>query len=80
LYTNLSVYENETRVRSENNQIVVLLPDSFEHQKSVWVTVEDTDPRQEKLLKMASAAKDPLFLADIQTVQEDFKNIDFEIL
>lgn len=64
----------------KNNQIVVMLPDSFKDQKSVWVTVEDADPRQEKLLKMASAAKDPLFLADVKAVSDDFKETDFENL
>lgn len=62
------------------NQIVVLLPSSFKNQKSVWVTIEDADPREEKLLKMASAVKDPLFLADIQSVQDYFKEVDFENL
>lgn len=58
-----------------NNQIVILLPDSFKNQKQVRVTLENTMSRNEKLSLLRSASKDPLFLADVKSVQKDFSSI-----
>jgi len=63
-----------------NNQIVILLPDSFKNQKSVRVTLENTMSRKEKLSLLRSASKDPMFLADVQSVQSDFEGVEFENL
>ena len=63
-----------------NNQIVILLPDSFKNQKSVRVTLENTMSRKEKLSILRSASNDPMFLADIQSVQSDFEGVEFENL
>ena len=63
-----------------NNQIVILLPDSFKNQKSVRVTLENTMSRKEKLSLLRSASNDPMFLADIQSVQSDFDGVEFENL
>ena len=60
-----------------NNQIVILLPDSFKNQKSVRVTLENTMSRKEKLSLLRSASNDPMFLADIQSVQSDFEGVEF---
>jgi hypothetical protein len=58
-----------------NNQIVILLPDSFKNQKQVRVTLENTMSRNEKLSLLRSASKDPLFLADVKSVLSDFSSI-----
>ncbi len=45
--------------------------------KKVLVTLEDVaESREEKLLMLAEAAKGPLFLADLEEVNNDFKDID----
>lgn len=58
----------------KNNRLVIDLPAGMRGRKKVLVTVEDAlDEREEKLLLMAQAASDPLFLADVKEVADDFK-------
>ena len=65
----------------KNNQLLINLPDGFKKRKRVKVIIEDYDDEMEDKIKlMKKASKDPLFLADIEEVSEDFKNIDKEIL
>jgi hypothetical protein len=61
----------------KNNRLTIDLPAGMKNRKRVMVTVEDVvGSHDEKLLMMAEAAKDPLFLADLEEVNDDFKDID----
>lgn len=63
----------------KNNRLVIQLPDSLSGRKKLLVTLEDTlDEHEEKLLLMAKAAVDPLFLEDLREVNEDFKDVEGE--
>jgi len=65
----------------KDNQLLINLPDGFKKKKRVMVIIEDIKEEQEDKFKlMKKAAKDPLFLADIEEVNEDFKNIDKELI
>lgn len=67
-------------VRVSDQQIILDLPDSF-HQKRVMIVVEDiADERADKIKLMREAANDPLYLADMQEVQDDFRAIDGETI
>jgi hypothetical protein len=64
-----------------NNQIVLTLPPSFVDRQSVTVIVDDQfETKAQKLSMLKEAAKDPLFLADIEEVKKDFNSIDLESL
>jgi hypothetical protein len=61
----------------KNNRLTIDLPVGMKNRKRVLVTVEDVvGGRDEKLLMMAEAAKDPLYLADLEEVNDDFKDIE----
>jgi hypothetical protein len=63
----------------KNNQLIINLPEDFRNKKSVFVTVEDSvDKYSEKMLLLKKAATDPLFIADIKEIKDDFKTIDLE--
>ncbi|MBK7764314.1 MAG: hypothetical protein IPI46_13375 [Bacteroidetes bacterium] len=63
----------------ENNRVVITLPDSFKGKDKLIVTVEDlVETKLEKISLLAQAANDPLFIADIMEVSEDFKIADTE--
>lgn len=67
-------------MRVSDQQIILDLPDSFQ-QKRVMIVVEDiADERADKIKLMRDAANDPLYLADMQEVQADFRAIDGETL
>ena len=67
-------------VRVSDQQIILDLPDLFQ-QKRVMIVVEDiADERADKIKLMRDAANDPLYLADMQEVQADFRAIDGETL
>jgi hypothetical protein len=64
-----------------NNQVVVTLPATFSNMKQVTVFVDDyVDIKSQKIEMMKMASNDPLFLADIKEIQEDFDSIDHETL
>ena len=64
-----------------NNQLIITLPENFRGKKKVLVTVDDSiSTTAEKLLLLKSAASDPLFLADIKEIGNDFGSIDNETL
>lgn len=64
-----------------NNQIVVTLPPNFCEKQLVTVVIDDrVESKSQKLAMLKEAAKDPLFLADIEEVQKDFDSIDHETL
>jgi hypothetical protein len=62
-----------------NNQVTITLPKEFKGKKQVLVILDDqVGEYLKKLELMKLAADDPLFLADLQAVQEDFSIIDNE--
>ena len=64
-----------------NNQLIITLPENFRGKKKVLVTVDDSiSTNDEKLLLLKNAASDPLFLADIKEIGNDFGSIDHETL
>lgn len=65
----------------KNNQIILTLPPDFRDKKQVVVYVDDQiDVKSQKLDELKMAAKDPLFLADIQEIHADFDSIEHETL
>jgi hypothetical protein len=63
----------------KNDRLVIDLPAGMRGRKKVLVTVEDAlESEEEKMLLLAQAATDPLFLADVKEVTNDFKDIDQE--
>ncbi len=66
---------------NNKKQLIIRLPDSFKSKKRVKVTVEDADDdKATKIALLKKASKDPLFLSDIQEIQDDFKYADSEDL
>lgn len=64
----------------EGGQLVLTLPPSFDSKK-VKVIVEDLpDKWSAKWQLMQQAAKDPLFLADMNEVNKDFDAIEGETI
>jgi len=64
----------------QNNQLIINLPSSFRNKKRVRVIVEDDDlGYSDKINLLKKASTDPLFLADIDEVNDDFKNSDKEL-
>jgi hypothetical protein len=64
----------------EGGQLILTLPASFESKK-VKVVVEDLPEKwAAKWQLMQQAAKDPLFLADMEEINQDFDAIDGENL
>lgn len=62
-----------------NNQIVIELPKTFLGKKKVMVTINDIDEKKDqKNLIMKHALNDPLFVADLNEVNDDFSAIDNE--
>ncbi|CAG5068015.1 hypothetical protein DYBT9623_00743 [Dyadobacter sp. CECT 9623] len=53
----------------ENNQVILTLPPDFRNKKQVTIYVDDQiDVKSQKIEAMKAAAKDPLFLADIEEI------------
>ena len=64
-----------------NNQVVINLPPNFVNIQQVTVVIEDViDTKAQKLEQLKAALNDPLFLADIKEVQNDFDAVDPETL
>lgn len=65
----------------KNNQVIIDLPADFKNKKKVLVIVDDSlDTKTEKLALLKQAASDPLFIADIKAIADDFGVIDHETL
>lgn len=63
-----------------DNKLVITLPPGFKD-KEVVVTIDDMpNGQKDKLLLMRQAAQDPLYLADLNEVNDDFKTIDHETI
>ena len=66
---------------SNNNQLIITLPDTFKNKKRVLVTVDDLiDSKTLKMELLKQASNDPLFLSDIKEINDDFNHIDSETL
>ena len=66
-----------TTGRVKGNRVVVALPPYFPENKEVTITIDDAlDVRTEKMNLLKKAVQDPMFLADIREIQEDFEDID----
>ena len=64
-----------------NNQVIVTLPADFGNKKQVTVVIDDeVDTKAQKLELLKQAVNDPLFLADIKEIHQDFDSIDHETL
>jgi hypothetical protein len=65
----------------KNNQVIVTLPADFSGKKEVTVVVDDQiDNKRLKFEQLKMASADPLFLADVEEIHQDFSSIDNEIL
>ena len=63
-----------------DTRLVITLPGSFKN-KRVIVTITDVpDKVQDKMALMKMGAVDPLFLADLKEVNDDFESIEHETL
>lgn len=57
------------------DQLLINLPESFRKKKRILVVIDDSvDSKTEKMERMKMATKDPLFIADIERVTDDFRN------
>ncbi len=64
-----------------NNQVIITLPPDFSNKKLVTVLIDDlVDTKNQKLEQLKEALNDPLFLADVKEVHNDFDSIDYENL
>ena len=65
----------------KDNKIILTLPPDFIDKKQVTIYVDDqVDARSQKLEALKKASNDPLFLADIKEIKEDFYAIDQETI
>ncbi len=65
---------------SPNRELVIKLPQNAAPNQTAEVTVlfPTISSNSEKLALMQSAMSDPLFIADIQEIREDFRHVDFD--
>ena len=65
----------------KNNQVSLTLPADFSHDGKVTVIVDDQiDNKTKKMDLLKAASVDPIFLADIKEIQDDFDIIDSDSL
>jgi|TARA_R100000027_G_C2197850_1_gene78969 hypothetical protein len=75
----MKIFKKKYKVK--DNQLIIDLPNTFDEISSVIVTIEeDLNDHQKKIELMKKASKDPLFLADIKEVNNDFKFADSDAL
>ena len=69
------VYKTENK-----SQLMINLPENFRSKKRILVVLDDSvDTNIDKMDLMKMASTDPLFLADIDTISKDYRNIDSEL-
>jgi len=69
------VYKTENK-----SQLMINLPENFRSKKRILVVLDDSvDTNIDKMDLMKIASTDPLFLADIDTISKDYRNIDSEL-
>ena len=65
----------------KNNQVSLTLPADFSHDGRVTVIVDDQiDNKTKKMDLLKAASIDPIFLADIKEIHDDFDVIDSDSL
>ena len=66
---------------NNKSQLMINLPENFRNKKRILVVLDDSiDIKADKMDLMKMASMDPLFLADMETISKDFRNIDSELL
>jgi hypothetical protein len=69
----------QTYKLGNEKQLLIQLPENFKKGQKVLVTVKEAEEdRAKKIRMLANAAKDPLFVSDMNEIREDFKHIDGE--
>ena len=64
---------------SNTNQLVITLPEDFQHQKEVLINIDEIhDTQSKKIELMKEAANDPLYLSDLEEVNNEFAQIEHE--
>ena len=64
-----------------DNKVIISLPAIFHNRKELLITVNDVaENKNAKLNALKNAAKDPLFLADIREINNDFSAVEYENL
>lgn len=58
--------------------LTIKIPEIFKEKKKLLVVIDDCIS-PDKIELMKKAAKDPLFLQDIEEVEKDFENTDKEL-
>ena len=68
------------KYRIKGDQLIIELPDELKSSgKEIIVTIEDlSESKINKLELMKKAAKDPLFLKDIEEIASDFEISDLQ--
>ena len=65
----------------KNHQLIINLPETFNENKKVLVTIDNiSDNQQKKIELLKEAVKDPLFMEDLEEVNRDFDRLETETL
>jgi hypothetical protein len=67
-------------VKVTDGTVVIKLPYEFKDKQVVVIVDDMAGVQKDKLSLMQDAARDPMYLADLNDVNDDFKNIDHETL
>jgi hypothetical protein len=63
----------------KDNRLIINLPKTFKEGKQVLVIIDDDlNLRADKIALMQKASSDPLYLADLAEIEEDFDFADSE--
>lgn len=66
---------------NNKSQLLINIPENFRKKSHILVVLDDSiESKNDKMHLMEMASKDPLFLADIDAISKDFRNIDTELL
>ena len=66
---------------NNKSQLIINIPENFRGKSHILVVLDDSiESKNDKIHLMEMASKDPLFLADIDAISKDFRNIDAELL
>ncbi len=75
----MEVVKQNVKVSKDRTVLIELPPSAIPNQTAeVIVLFENSMPGSEKLAEMQAAMSDPLFLADLEEIREDFHLIDLE--
>ena len=80
MYKKMTTFEKIYDIQ-KNNRLVIRLPDIFKSKKKVRVIIEEIEEdRNEKIMLLKEALKDPLFVSDIDETISDFEHSDNELI